>query len=340
MKLNVKKYSQRDENYGGYKMGKSDVKIRDCGCLMTCISMVNTYFGKPMPPRQLNDVMARAGGYSYKKEGNTTYAYVNWGWVAQQFDYKFGGIESFKNIPAPVNELIERLRQGLPTIVKLDADKVKTGIQSHFVVVTGYDELAKDFIVNDPLSLPAQEFYLGKAYPHKNLKFNKPKYTIYGFRKLTPAWDWKPQSDNNNSNGEALTECLKAHSHLMNELNKKDSLMQELREQLAKTSNRLESSKSIRKSLIEDNKQLEREIGNIERERGRWRSTAEIAKGEIAKLERKIIESEDNRKENKARYEKILAFDIRKMSSVEILLDLIRKIRGKELVGRNDKKNR
>jgi len=293
MKLNIKPVRQG----GSVKLGFGGYSMRSSGCYLACLFSTLKFFGKDYSTLSgLNDVAKRLKGF---KAGTSL---IDGEAFAKAFGYKFGGIEAYKNTPAPVDLIRKRIDDGLPTIIKVDSDKVKVDVQAHFCLVKGYTE--NDLIINDPWT--GEEYFLTAKYPHKNNAWNKPEYIIYGLRRYDPL-DQKPPENSDPLVG-------------------KDEEIERLRQQLS-------SSETIRKDLASDNEELRLKIKKINNQGGLCQSKLKTANDILAKsVEQLKVAGEmvsrviELKKQYKRLYENALNNDITKKTGPELFAYWIRKL--------------
>lgn len=279
MKLKVKKYNQRSDEWKYQKLGDSSLNFGDYGCLVTCCSMVLDYYGKDLNPRHLNEVLKRIMAFN---DG-----YLKWSVFADHFNFTFGGVENFHDTPAPVDRIIKRIDEGHPTIIKVDFIPETRPVDMHFVLVVGYTD--DDLIVNDPWT--GEEYFLTAKYHHTNNRWNQPKYVIYGIRELTPNFETVDDKDD-------LQECLKAHKDAMDALKESENREKQLRGEIDEVKKKNEELKDSIESLTSHEKELNKEIENLTEKNDElsrmnkkingtlqyWQGQAETAKKEVKDL--------------------------------------------------------
>ena len=105
--------------------------------------------------------------------------------------------------PAPIEKFYNYLDRGLPVIVLVDFDcNPNNGVDSHFVVLSGYDDETKDFFCIDP--------WTGEEYFFK-AKYGDPATFIYGHR----LYSWEVTHE---ISCEEKNEKLSAEVQKLNEL--------------------------------------------------------------------------------------------------------------------------
>lgn len=314
---NVKHYSQRDPRWKDDKLGYSDLTMGGYGCLVTAASILLTYLGKEITPGELNQKLKDIGGFNG--------AYFKYDPFVKQFDMVFSGIENYDSVPAPVERIRTNIEKGLPTIIRVDFVPETRPIDQHFVVVIGYTE--KDLIISDPWT--GEEYFLTAKYPHNSNAWNQPKYVIYGIREFIPNWDYQ-------SDGNALEECLKQHKDLLDQINAKQT-------ELENCQQRLHKSEVVRRDLgqqveefFQENEELRKKLDVCQSFKESANDDLQNKVEKIQKLEDELEATEAQRAKMKTYYEKVLKYDIRKYERSALIGDFIRIMFGVEPKGRPD----
>lgn len=145
MKINITPLSQRDPRWAGQRLGTVDgTTIGGFGCLVTCMSMLATYYGHTITPDVMDNWLTDNQGYV---QGNL---YRNDAFGREFSDCSFDTVIFCTNIPAPLSEIDVYLQAKKPVVVMVDFDHdPANGVQTHFVLVTGKTEDGQ-YIINDP----------------------------------------------------------------------------------------------------------------------------------------------------------------------------------------------
>jgi len=164
MKLNILPLNQRDSRWSSKKLGTSSVNIGGYGCVITCISMLCTYYGHEVTPDQLNQMLINVGGFAQTN-------LMIWEKLHDLFpDIKWDGRIDCPDVPAPLETIDSYLNKSMPVIVCVDFDP-KEGLQQHFVLIIGKEN--NDYFINDP--------WTGETY-FFTAKYGDPAKGIYGLR--------------------------------------------------------------------------------------------------------------------------------------------------------------
>jgi len=165
MKLPIDPLCQRDSRWGEKNLGTSAVKIKTSGCVLTCLSMLCTYYKHPVTPDQLNDLLVNVNGFANQN-------LMKWEALSLLFpDIKWDRRIDCPDLPAPLDVIDDYLNHGKPVIVCVDFDP-KEGLQQHFVLVIGKDEQGS-YLIDDPWD--------GSTYFFQ-AKYGDPAKGIYGLR--------------------------------------------------------------------------------------------------------------------------------------------------------------
>jgi len=252
----------------------------------------------------LNELLKRVGGFNG--------AYINWGGVKKHFDMDFewkdGEDKELRSI------IRQRIRQGHPTIFKVDFNREVRGIQMHFAVAHGFDDKTSDILIVDP--------WTGEEY------FLKAKYDkVLSLRILTPKKEEnKPENKPNN----ALSECLRQHADLLKQLEKKDKELKLKIKELENLQKKYHSSEVVRKDLAKQSKELLAENEEIKKEAGALADKLSTANNKIAKLEEKLKTLEKEKQDYKRWYENSQEKNLDKAKPHELLAELFRRIFNKK----------
>ena len=303
MKLNIIPLSQNNPEWKRQKLGDSSNLIGDYGCLLVSLTMTLNHYKKSFTVSGLNSVCQKIGAFNG--------AYISWEPFAKHFEFDFEWIKC-ADTPAPVDLIKQRIDQGHPTIIKVDADKVKPDVQAHFCLVVGYTE--KDLIINDPWT--GEEYFLTAKYPHVNNAWNKPEYIIYGLRVLTP------QGGSGEATGDNLSGCLKAHVEAVKWANDEKAKKEVAEKEVERLNRELESSNSILKDLKIQDKEKGEKIKKLEVEWANKQSEFVTANQEKESLAAQLTKY-------RGLYEKALAKTAEKLTTKELVELLIKRLFGK-----------
>lgn len=138
MVLNIPPLSQRDSRWSGQRLGVvNSTTIGSHGCVITSMCMIATYYGHPLFPDTLDDILTDRGLYY---DGNL---YVNNSITKIYPDIKFDKVIFCETTPAPIIEIKNYLDQGKPVVVAL----INQGIR-HYILIIGYE--GDKLFANDP----------------------------------------------------------------------------------------------------------------------------------------------------------------------------------------------
>lgn len=273
MKLkNFKHYCQKSEAWENNWLGFSKLRFSDYGCLLCAYASTLAYFGKDINPATLNEVLKRAKAFNG--------ALITGRKFANQFNFKFHGLEEYENNPAPIDLIKDRLKKGWPTIIRVDYNPQTVKRDDHFVTVIG--DTAKDLIISD--SLFGEERYLCETYPHRIKKYNLPKYVVKGLRRLDPQWNWKGGSSSQTGASDDLTACLEGHSSAMEGLYESERREKQLQTKLdlaVKVKAKIALSNN---DLIKENEAWKSKVEGIEKKNKELKESLKTCKTEKLKL--------------------------------------------------------
>jgi len=173
-------YSQMDPNWKNEKLGfDNESTIGSYGCLLTCMAMVASAYGREINPHELNNKMKAAGGF----QGPLV--------IPAQLpkvvpEVAFKDFERCHDHPAPLGQIDAYLAAGKPVIVEVDYSP-KDGLQNHWVVL--YDKKNSDYLLRDPYPYPVES---------KDILLSQSRYSFAGdAKKIITAvvfLDGKPAS--------------------------------------------------------------------------------------------------------------------------------------------------
>ena len=165
MKLNILPLSQKNSAWGSKKLGTGTGTIGSYGCLLTCHSMMLTYFGHELLPDVLNEVYKSKDVFD---NGNL----INFWAVANLFeDIKVKEYYNCYDEPCDLSKIDKQLEKKMPVIALVDFSPT-AGVQTHFVLVIGKTDDGH-YLINDP--------WTGETY-YFDAKYGDPSRYIYGLR--------------------------------------------------------------------------------------------------------------------------------------------------------------
>lgn len=136
--LPIPPVSQRDLRWSNQRLGTvNGTTIGSHGCIISDMAMLATYYGHPISPNTLDDILTNRNLYY---DGNL---FVN-GSITNIFsDIFFDKVVYCETTAAPVNEICEYLNSGKPCVVAL----INQGIK-HYVLAVGFE--GERIYCNDP----------------------------------------------------------------------------------------------------------------------------------------------------------------------------------------------
>jgi hypothetical protein len=147
-------YSQRDPAWAAQHYGLNPAApvstIGAYGGGITAIAQKLTLGGWPTTPLEVQETLARHGGYI----PSGTYNYINWPRLPDLYEpLIYNGRHDFGSTPNPlpqsVLDLIQaRLERREPALVYVDANRYLGGLQQHFVLVVGRNTAGTWNIIN------------------------------------------------------------------------------------------------------------------------------------------------------------------------------------------------
>lgn len=138
MKLPISPMSQRDQRWASQRLGTvNGITIGSHGCITTDMCMLATYYGHPILPNQIDDILTNQHLYF---DGDL---FVNNSITRIFPDIKFDKVVFCESTAAPIAEIKRYLDEGKPSVVAL----INQGIR-HYVLVTGYE--GDRIFCNDP----------------------------------------------------------------------------------------------------------------------------------------------------------------------------------------------
>lgn len=136
--LAVTPYSQNDPRWKNNQLGTSSTTIGWNGCLITCVAMVQNYYGWDTDPAMVDAWLTVNNGYS---DGNL----LNWNAVP----LPLGTWVDCLKIPTPLDKIDACLAKGEPAIVWVDFYPSTSVIDQHWVLIIGKLG-ADDYTMIDP----------------------------------------------------------------------------------------------------------------------------------------------------------------------------------------------
>jgi len=225
MKLLINPLSQKDARWGRKRLGTGTGTIGNYGCLLTCHSMMLTYFGHELLPDVLNEVFKTKDVFD---NGNL----INFWAVANLFeDIKVKEYYNCYDEPCNLQKIDAQLEKKMPVIALVDFSPT-AGVQTHFVLIIGKTEDGH-YLINDP--------WTGETY-YFDAKYGDPVRYIYGLRiyEGTPKEENSPEdqisdlSDKLKSCNTALAEKALEANNLRDELEIQEKDNEDLVSQLGK----------------------------------------------------------------------------------------------------------
>lgn len=138
MILQIAPLSQRDQRWANQRLGTvNGITIGSHGCIITDMCMLATYYGHPILPNQIDDILTNQHMYY---DGDL---FVNNSITRIFPDIKFDKVVFCETTQAPIAEIKKYLDQGKPAVVAL----INQGIR-HYVLVIGYE--GDRIFCNDP----------------------------------------------------------------------------------------------------------------------------------------------------------------------------------------------
>ena len=135
--LAVTPMSQNNPAWKNNRLGTSNVTIGQQGCLITCVAMMQKFYGIDTDPARLNTWLTANGGYA---NGNLLY----WG----KIPFPIATWVDCLNTPAPLSQIDACLERGEPCIVWVDFNPATATVDMHWVLIIG--KLAdEDYVMVD-----------------------------------------------------------------------------------------------------------------------------------------------------------------------------------------------
>lgn len=302
MKLNILPLSQRDDRWKLNKLGTSSVTIGNYGCLLTCHSMMLTYFGHELLPDVLNEVYKSKGVFDQEN-------LINFWAAATCFDdIKVGEYYNCYDLPCDLSKINAQLEKKQPVIAMVDFSPT-TGVQTHFVLIIGKTDDGH-YIINDPWN--------GETY-FFDAKYGDPSKYIYGLRiyEGTPQNASSPEdeiadlSDKLKSCNVSLAEKALEANNLRDELMVQERDNEDLASQLTKARAERDTLSSEKKLVEVRNEGLISKVQSLEKENETYQKGIETLESKITALKTELVESQ--------------RLSITDIPSIELLKEIIRR---------------
>lgn len=152
-------YSQLDKRWKDTLIGNSETdRIKDYGCLITCLSMVAYYFGFRYKPHEINKKLLEVKGFAGSR--------YKWGSLARICSNlkEYYRRTNYRLSDEDISRIKNAIDRGSPVMVWLDYNPRTIKSDMHWVVVTGYNpQDENDFTIADPLGgkIKSMKKYLG-----------------------------------------------------------------------------------------------------------------------------------------------------------------------------------
>jgi hypothetical protein len=308
MKLNILPLSQRDDRWKLKTLGTGSGTIGNYGCLLTCHSMLLTYFGHELLPDVLNEVYKSKGVFD---QGNL----INFWAAATCFDdIKVGEYYNCYNDPCDLSKIDNQLNKKMPVIAMVDFAPT-AGVQTHFVLIIGKTE-DNHYIINDP--------WTGETY-YFDAKYGDPVKYIFGLRiyEGTPKDASTPQdqisdlSDKLKSCNVSLAEKALESNNLRDELMAQEKDNEDLASQLTTARAERDTANTEKKLIEVRNEGLISKVQSLEKEKETFEKGIETLQLEINALKIELKASEH--------------LSISDVPSWDLFTIIIRRIFGKEV---------
>jgi hypothetical protein len=197
---------------------------------------------------------------TYKNNGVYTNDLINFWSIPNCFpQIKAEEYEDYYDSPAPLDKFYKWLDMGLPVIVLVDFDlNPSNSVQTHFVLLNGYDDVTRDLMCIDP--------WTGEEYFFK-AKYGDPATFIYGHRFY--SWEVVNEPTCERKLAEKTQEAIKFSEMLDEKTVLVGQLEKELEKETIAKDAALGQEAEIRKELAEvygDKKGLESQVETIKKE--------------------------------------------------------------------------
>lgn len=180
MKLKLEKLSQRDPRWINEKLGTSASTLGAEGCVVTCLAMIENYYGFDTDPARLNQLFKDKTVFVERK-------LVDFNRIERVNEFvKFKERIDCEKTPAPLSKVDLELNEGRPVIVKVDLNPNQEG-SDHFIVIIGKTEDGH-YLAFDP-------WYFGEDAIYFDARYGDPVKGIFGMRLINgpvPKVEEKP----------------------------------------------------------------------------------------------------------------------------------------------------
>src|SRR3972149_6840246 len=164
--LEVQPFSQRDPRWKDVILGFSSTNIDGFGCVLTSVAMMCKFFSKETTPAVLNESMKSINGFTAPSSNSTQKNLFSWTAVTKFYsDIIYKGTMNFDAIPANISYIKNQIDKNFPTVIKVEADEIGTPKGDHFLVVVGYDDNGKLWVIDSWDENP-HAFRLSERYSH------------------------------------------------------------------------------------------------------------------------------------------------------------------------------
>ena len=308
MKLAILPLSQKNQIWGSKKLGTSSVTISNYGCLLTCHSMMLTYFGHDLLPDVLNEVYKSKGVFD---QGNL----INFWAAATCFDdITVGEYYNCYDLPCDLSKIDKQLEKKMPVIALVDFSPT-AGVQTHFVLIIGKTEDGH-YLINDP--------WVGETY-YFDAKYGDPAKYIYGLRiyEGTPQNANSPEDEISDLNDKlkscntSLAEKALEANNLRDELMVQERDNEDLASQLTKARAERDTLSSEKKLVEVRNEGLISKVQSLEKENETLQKGIETLDKEVTALKIELKASEH--------------LSVSDVPSWDLFTIIIRRIFGKEV---------
>lgn len=205
-------YSQRDKKWKDKKFADGEYTFGQAGCLVVCLSMVASHYGREIEPDRLDEELKKVNGFSG--------ALYIWNSLSKIFPQI---IETKRvSTPRPVtalqfSEIDKTLSDGNLVIVEVDFIPETATVNSHFVVITG--KSGNDYDIADPWTGTKEnleKYGVAKVTIQKYILFAGPMIDLEIFSQcfITQAYRWPidPEKDSWKESHEAAYTWVQEHA--------------------------------------------------------------------------------------------------------------------------------
>lgn len=145
--------SQRDPAWANLKLGFGPTTIGQYGCVITSLAMMlTTYLASPVNPVDVNQALKSVDGYAGQNAN-----LVIWQKVTEAFpQIKLDNIQYCRTVPAPVDDIDRFIADRKIPIIQVDSSFSQSGIQSHWLPLTGGNQ-SDGYTAHDPWLIPDEQ---------------------------------------------------------------------------------------------------------------------------------------------------------------------------------------